>query len=199
MSAMYTVYTVFTIWFATIIPQLSASEPGDSESQQFLEQLAYYSYRSSEKEADCLRKDKKCFEGLSQEEDHQHHVHVFISFSAPLETWKSYSHELEEINGAFVLRGLPGSSFKELALRIKNLKESGVRAPIYIDPETFHRFHITEIPAIVLEKGKSNDRISGNIPILTALRLFKETGDLKEEAQSLIAQLETQHRRGGDE
>ena len=193
-NTLYTVYTLLTVSCSLLLGE----DAIDPESLQFIEQMAYLENLTQSSNHDCQRKDKKCptelFKG--EEAKDEPHLRVFISFSAPLETWKSYSQELEKIKGSFVLRGLPGNSFRQLALKIKALKESGVNASILIDPEAFEKHRIKEVPTLVLEKGARVDQIIGNLPIAAALRLFAESGDLRKEAREQLARLNTQQGRG---
>ena len=72
---------------------------------------------------------------------------------------------------------------------------------IQIDPEEFDRFNIKKIPAFVLFKEDNKiaftskeaeedkviyDKVTGNIGIETALRLFAEKGELSLEAQAKL-------------
>ena len=98
---------------------------------------------------------------------------VFMSFSVPIESWKDISTQLEETDGVFVLRGVPNNSFEEFAVKLMNLREAGVRAPIDLDPEAFETYAIDSVPAFVFKGNK----ITGNLRCDAALREIREKGD----------------------
>ena len=112
---------------------------------------------------------------------------LFISLSAPVETWKDHSAEIERTGGVFVLRGMAkGESFETLPLKILELKAKGVNAPIDIDPDSFVEYAVEAVPAIVVRDGEKWDKVSGNIPVHTALEMMKESGDAKKTASQLL-------------
>lgn len=99
---------------------------------------------------------------------------VFMSFSVPMETWKDFSKQLEQMNGVFVLRGIPGNSFKTLSQKVIELRAAGVNAPLQIDPEIYEKYHIDAVPAFVMEDGAQYDRVVGNIRLEHVLKIFSE-------------------------
>lgn len=113
----------------------------------------------------------------------------FISFSAPLETWKEHSHFLELVNGQFVLNGIPNNSFDELAQKLLELRQQGILASIVIDPTAFEKHQIEAVPTLILADEINCDKISGNIPIPVALRMFEGKGDLSAAASLLLKQI----------
>ena len=98
---------------------------------------------------------------------------VFMSFSVPIESWKDISSQLEKTTGVFVLRGIPNNSFEEFAVKLLNLREAGVLAPIDLDPEAFETHAIDAVPAFVFKGNK----ITGNLRCDAALREIQEKGD----------------------
>lgn len=120
-----------------------------------------------------------------------HSLVVFISFSAPLETWKEHSYYLEQIKGAFVLRGLPQNSFEQLKSKILELRKAGVQAEIVVDPEAFDRYEIQHVPSILLHHERKYDKVSGNIPVLSALTLFSEKGETQAAARELLKKVKS--------
>ena len=106
-------------------------------------------------------------------------IFVFMSFSIPDHAWISLSQELEKIGGTFVLRGLPNQSFQELAVRILKLKEQGVNAPIQLDPKSFLKFEIHQVPAFVAVEEQNFDKVLGHISIKFALEKMAEYGETK--------------------
>ncbi len=117
------------------------------------------------------------------------HLLLFLSFSAPSDTWKSFSADLQALGGTIVLRGLPNNSFQEFALRIKHLKEEGVDVPIQIDPDAFERYNIEAVPTLVLAHKEISDQLTGNLTISSTLQRFKESGSLQHEASLLLSKL----------
>ena len=113
---------------------------------------------------------------------------VFISSSAPLETWKDFSRQMEKTGGVFVLRGIPGGSFEAFALKVMELRQAGVSAPIDIDPDLFEQFEVIEVPTVVL-CGKKSDRSVGNLRLSAILELMAESGDENEKASALLRRL----------
>ncbi len=132
-----------------------------------------------------------CFSGPPSQERHEgNSLMVFMSFCAPLETWKDLSAQLEMTDGIFLVRGLPGDSFERLAEKIVELRMEGVSAPIDIDPERFEKYGIESVPAFVLEEGGQSDRIHGNLRLDAALREILEKGDTRQRAKELLQRLE---------
>lgn len=117
---------------------------------------------------------------------------VFMSFSAPVETWKDLSSQLEKTDGVFVVRGVPENSFEAFAKKVVELRQAGVGAPIDIDPEAFETYAIDRVPAIVLEEGTRNDKVVGNVRLDAALIKIKEMGDAKDAAEKRLAMLESE-------
>ncbi len=113
---------------------------------------------------------------------------VFMSSSVPLETWKDFSRQMEKTGGVFVLGGIPGGSFEVFALKVMELRQAGVAAPIDIDPDLFEEFEVAEVPTVVL-RGKKNDRFVGNLRLSSALELMAESGDEKDQASKLSLRL----------
>ena len=115
---------------------------------------------------------------------------VFASFSLPAESWKEHSHTLQKLEGSFILRGLPSNSFSDLSKKMKDLRKKEVLANIDIDPELFEKYNIDSIPTIVLIEDDKFDKVSGNIPIKSALKLFAEKGQTTLTATELLKMLE---------
>lgn len=113
---------------------------------------------------------------------------VFMSASVPVETWKDFSREMEKTGGLFVLRGIPGGSFEAFAMKVMELREAGIAAPIDIDPDLFEEFAVAEVPTVVL-RGKKSDRITGNLRLSASLELMAQAGDEKERARELLGRL----------
>jgi len=115
---------------------------------------------------------------------------VFTSFSLPLESWKEFSHFLKKTGGSFVLRGLPENSFQLLSKKIIELKKAGIQADILFDPESFEKYAIDAIPSVVLDDGKSHDKVTGNLKLTATLSLFAKSGNTQALAQQFLSQAE---------
>jgi conjugal transfer pilus assembly protein TrbC len=97
---------------------------------------------------------------------------VFISFSVPIESWKDWSQTLEKNGGVFILRGLPGNSFRLFAKKVIALRKAGVRAPIRIDPEAYEKYAIEAVPTIVVSTDAGYNKIVGNASPDWVLAMF---------------------------
>ena len=126
---------------------------------------------------------------------------VFVSSSMSTELLKTYVKEAKRYGAVLVFNGLPGNSWVKLNKTVMEMVEDQERVGIQIDPEEFDRFNIKTVPAFVLIKeadlitGTSEelvedkiiyDKVTGNIGIETALRLFAEKGELGLEAQAKL-------------
>lgn len=118
---------------------------------------------------------------------------VFVSSSMGTELLKTYAKEARRYGGVLVFKGLPDNSWVKLNKTVMEIVGNEEGVGIQIDPEEFDRFNIKTIPAFVLIKeadwitGTSEemaedrvtyDKVTGNIGIETALRLFAEQGEL---------------------
>lgn len=126
---------------------------------------------------------------------------VFISSSMGLELLKTYVRQAKRYGGVLVFNGLPDNSWVKLNKTVTEIVGDEEGVGIQIDPEEFDRFNIKTIPAFVLFKEDNRvtytskeaeedkviyDKVTGNIGIETALRLFAEKGELSLEAQAKL-------------
>ena len=126
---------------------------------------------------------------------------VFVSSSMGKELLKTYVKEARRYGGVLVFKGLPGNSWVKLNKTVMEIVEDQEGVGIQIDPEEFDRFNIKTVPAFVLLKEDNRvtytskeaeedkviyDKVTGNIGIETALRLFAEKGELRLEAQAKL-------------
>ena len=126
---------------------------------------------------------------------------VFISSSMGPELLKTYVRQARRYGGVLVFNGLPDNSWVKLNKTVTEIVGNEEGVGIQIDPEEFDRFTIKTVPAFVLIKeadlitGTSEepaedkviyDKVTGNIGIETALRLFAEKGELGLEAQAKL-------------
>ncbi|MDX1924144.1 MAG: type-F conjugative transfer system pilin assembly protein TrbC [Rickettsiaceae bacterium] len=144
-----------------------------------------------------------------QEHNSNTHLMVFVSSSMSIELLKSYFKEASKFRGTLVFNGLPGESFKNLQNIIFSIQ--GIRntnqiqnqatdlqalAHVVIDDESFKKYNITLVPSIVLSKEEEcssiiscptiYDKVTGNIGIIGALRVFAEKGELRKESEYIL-------------
>ena len=123
---------------------------------------------------------------------------VFISSSMSPELLKTYVRQAKRYGGVLVFNGLPDNSWVKLNKTVTEIVGNEEGVGIQIDPEEFDRFNIKTVPAFVLFKEDNRvtytskeaeenkviyDKVTGNIGIEAALRLFAEKGELSLEAQ----------------
>jgi conjugal transfer pilus assembly protein TrbC len=114
--------------------------------------------------------------------------YVFMSFSLKDTTWLEWSKQIETLGGAFILRGLPNQSFKELASHLNHLNDIGVRATIQLNPQLFDQYQIQQVPAVVVAEEETFDKITGNVTLDYALETLAKEGETKK-AQALYEKL----------
>jgi len=165
----------------------------DPEFQKGIDWARNLGTQSSSKET----KEKKCGRGTECAPIHNSQleppIRVFVSLSLPIESWCALSKELSTLNGIFVMRGFPNNSIKDFYRTIMTLRKRGVMAPITIDPEAFDAHQITAIPTILVSDGHQYIKLSGNIPILSALERI-DTSQSTSNVKELISKLKKRER-----
>ncbi|MCY4641001.1 MAG: type-F conjugative transfer system pilin assembly protein TrbC [Chloroflexi bacterium] len=117
-------------------------------------------------------------------------VIVFMSLSAPPESWRQWSREAARIGAPLVLRGFGPGGLQATVKRIgPYLDREGGAA---VDPRLFRLFDITVIPAVAVVPGgvppcesrgcsqdpaPPHDRIAGNIGLGAALEAIAAEGE----------------------
>jgi conjugal transfer pilus assembly protein TrbC len=114
----------------------------------------------------------KCTAGIAESPDSK--LLVFVSFSMPDATLLDLANEVNQAGGIFVIRGLPENSFKALAQKMLGLLDKGLKVSIQINPTFFQKYEIEKVPTFVLLGENDYDKVSGNISLEYALRLFSE-------------------------
>jgi type-F conjugative transfer system pilin assembly protein TrbC len=112
-------------------------------------------------------------------------VLVFASFSMPDGLWVSLSQEVEKIGGTFILQGIPDNSFKELANKIYQLRQKGVKADIQLHPKLFDQYGIKRVPTFVVVDDQKWDKLSGSVSLEYVLKEITKNGECKIAAQIL--------------
>ena len=130
-------------------------------------------------------------------------VIIFMSLSAPLESWRQWSREGARIGAPLVLRGFGAGGLQATVRRIgPYLDREGGAA---IDPRLFRLFDVTVVPAVAVAPGgvppcesrgcstdpaPPHDRIAGNIGLEAALEtIAAEGGPGREAARRHLASL----------
>jgi conjugal transfer pilus assembly protein TrbC len=126
---------------------------------------------------------------------------VFISSSMGPELLKTYVKEVRRYGGVLVFNGLPDNSWVKLNKTVTEIVGDEEGVGIQMDPEEFDRFNIKTVPAFVLLKEDNRvtytskeaeedkviyDKVTGNIGIEAALRLFAKKGELSLEAEAKL-------------
>lgn len=117
-------------------------------------------------------------------------VLVFVSFSMPKESLRSYLSEARKIQSPLIIRGLINHSFRETTKAIMALLPDN-KGGMLLDPTLFKRFNIKKVPAVVVidksclmdDKCINYDVIYGNVTLAYALKKIEQQGD----AQSALA------------
>ena len=134
-------------------------------------------------------------------------VLVFMSLSAPPESWRQWAAEATRIGAPIVLRGVMKEGLRATAGRVGGLLD-GAEAGVAIDPRLFRLFRIELVPALAVVPGgvppcKSRgcadgppppfDLVTGNIGLAAALEaVAAEGGPGRDAARRALARL-----RGG--
>ena len=99
-------------------------------------------------------------------------IYIFISSSMPVRSIQQWLQQAKQAHATVVLRGLIHDSFAETTRWIISLQSSDA-AGIEIDPTLFQRFHITQVPTVVIVKDNDFVKIAGDIPLMQALAFAK--------------------------
>ncbi|MCY4488015.1 MAG: type-F conjugative transfer system pilin assembly protein TrbC [Deltaproteobacteria bacterium] len=120
---------------------------------------------------------------------HGPEVIVFMSLSAPAESWRQWSREAARIGAPLVLRGLGPDGFQATVKRIGPFLDRGSGAAI--DPRLFRLFDIKAVPAVAVvpdgvppcesrgcsaDPAPPHDRVAGNIGLEAALEAIASEG-----------------------
>lgn len=129
--------------------------------------------------------------------DNRAALKIFVSSSMPKNLLKVYHNQAVKYGGTLVFKGLPGGSFKELSRLILAISGNDGVGSMQIDDQTFDRFAVNSVPAILLIKEESwldeekqsciiYDKITGGIGVKVALEKFAQNGDLAASARRLL-------------
>lgn len=116
-------------------------------------------------------------------------IKVFISSSIPKSILSQLSEEAnsrfpEQV--VFVFRGIKGNDFRAFIEEVAYLSDSG----FIIDPESFKKLAIDQVPTFVVGTEDSYDSFVGATTIEYVLRYIAENGEnAKEYAEQLLSKL----------
>lgn len=97
-------------------------------------------------------------------------VSVFVSFSMPQTLLEETLQDSARLKIPAYLNGLYHDSMRDTAFKVMELSRRIPNLTLQIDPTAFERFGIQQVPALVVERGKSFDVIYGNLPLEEGLR-----------------------------
>jgi conjugal transfer pilus assembly protein TrbC len=100
-------------------------------------------------------------------------LYVLVSFSMSDDALKEYFEDAENNNAKLIFRGLVSDGEKgSFVLTREKFKKLKINADI--NPPLFDEFKIDEVPVIIqITKDKIVKKISGHIPLKTAIEKFK--------------------------
>lgn len=104
-------------------------------------------------------------------------VSVFISFSMPNTLLEETLNECTRLHIPAYLNGLYQDSMKNTALKVMELSKKIPNLNLAIDPTLFERFGIQQVPALVIEEGKTFDVIYGHLTLQEGLMRIAGHGD----------------------
>jgi len=122
-------------------------------------------------------------------------ITIFVSFSMPKESLRTWLKEADKVNASVVIRGLVDNSFKATTKAVYDLVKDNDSQGVIIDPTLFEQFHINKVPAIVVTGADDNyDVVYGDITLDYGLRLIANKGEFgKEKASNALKTLRGVH------
>lgn len=122
---------------------------------------------------------------------------IFISFSMPDKSIKAILDDGSKVNAPVVIRGLVDHSFKKTLEKIYSITKNPAHS-IQIDPESFKRYGISQVPAYLLRENCAQDKdclekthiIYGDIVLENVLQHFAHDNEgLRDVANKYIGML----------
>lgn len=104
-------------------------------------------------------------------------VHVFVSFSMPETLLIETLRDSARLNIPATLNGLYQNSVEKTAQKIMVLSKEVPQLQLQIDPTAFERFHIQQVPALVVKNNHCFDVIYGHLPLQEGLKRIYEKGE----------------------
>jgi conjugal transfer pilus assembly protein TrbC len=111
----------------------------------------------------------------------QAHAHrwVMVSFSMPEQLLLETLKDCARFKIPAVINGLYNNSMPQTMEKIGKLSVEIPELQMQIDPTVFDKFHISQVPAVVVSHGKCFDVVYGNIPLKRALEHIVDFGECR--------------------
>lgn len=116
-------------------------------------------------------------------------VFIFISSSMPQTSLIQWFNQAEKIHASLIIRGFVNNSLPQTKKWVEQLTaQNNKKGGVEIDPRMFDRYHIEEVPAVVVTNNASYcpptmscmppgfDVVYGNVSLPSALRSIAERG-----------------------
>lgn len=129
-------------------------------------------------------------------------VYVFISFSVPQKSLQQWAAQAQKIHAPLVIQGLVDDSFPKTQQAVAALSKDG-QSGVVLDPRLFERYHITQVPAVVVIHPvvaapcspqqscwhpETSDVVTGDVGLESALQTIADHGDAADTAQQFLAE-----------
>jgi conjugal transfer pilus assembly protein TrbC len=92
---------------------------------------------------------------------------IFVSHSMDEQALQDYYKEAQKYGAKLIVRGLINDSFLETKAALDKIEIA-----YDIDPEKFEKYGIKQVPTIIKDENGNVQKISGNIPLKSALEIF---------------------------
>ena len=107
------------------------------------------------------------------------HAYLFVSLGMPTLALRQYMRETEPYHIPMAIRGFLADNYQKTAHRFWQIMHPKNKAiinnGIAIDPVWFRRFHITAVPALVVESSNNHySVVYGNVPIQKGLAIIEQ-------------------------
>ena len=106
---------------------------------------------------------------LANAEDKKDQILIFVSFSMNDSALQKYFKEASLVGAKLVIRGLINNSFMATRQKMQQLKIN-----IEIDPNKFEEYRIKRVPAIVVVSDQIIKKITGHLPLASALEIMEK-------------------------
>jgi conjugal transfer pilus assembly protein TrbC len=110
----------------------------------------------------------------------------FVSLGIPREGLLPMLQDANRYGIPATLRGLLDNNFRKTAEVMFDLTKEDNKAGVQIDPTLFSDYHISAVPALVVNCPGHSDVIRGSLPLKEALEKVAEKGDCAPTARRLL-------------
>ena len=160
--------------FAKEMLNKQPSEGGKAFAEKMINQIDSEKFREMTKQMEFLMKKlpetgKSCKNCSSQIENidvknPDSGIFVFVSFSMPKASLIELNKQAQKYNATLVMRGIYKNSFSEMRKKILEINPDGLS--INIDPKSFEKYNIKQVPTFILVKeNREVSRLSGNVSL----------------------------------